>query len=46
MVKLYRTDVSGVRQEFIAEFPTSTEALMYVQTHPQDFQNSIPKFTN
>lgn len=46
MVKLYRTDHSGGREEFIAEFPSSQEALIYIQTHPQDFVNSIPKLIN
>ena len=45
MVKLYRTDHSGGREEFIAEFLTTQEALIYIQTHPQDFVNAIPKLT-
>lgn len=43
MVQLYKTDVSGALKGFIASFPTETEALIYIQTHPTDFLNSIPK---
>ena len=46
MVKLYRTDHAGGREEFIAGFLTTQEALIYIQTHPQDFVNSLPKIIN
>ena len=42
MVNVYRADASGLRRDFVASFSTIEEAANFVDTHPEDFRNSIP----
>lgn len=42
MISVYRADASGFRKDFVASFNTIQEAANFVDTHPQDFTNSIP----
>lgn len=42
MVKLYKQDISEVRKVLVAEFNTPTEARLYIETHPEQFTDSIP----